>query len=118
MIKVATILAILLGLLHVWIMVLEVFLWNSPYGRKAFGMSHEKALATKVMAINQGVYNGFLAVGIFWGLLRSDVGVQMFFFVCIFIAGIVGALTASRKIIFVQTVPALLALITTYIAYN
>ncbi len=118
MATVAQILTLLLALLHVWIMILEMFLWTSSYGRKAFGMSLEKALATKVMAANQGLYNGFLAAGIFWGLSTGNLSVQTFFVICILVAGIFGSITASRKIIYVQALPALLTLIASYLAHN
>lgn len=118
MVTLAQVLTLLLGLLHVWIMILEMFLWTSSYGRKAFAMSLERAIATKVLAANQGLYNGFLAAGIFWGLSRGDVAVQAFFLVCILVAGIFGALTASKKIIFVQAIPALVTLVISFLAYH
>ena len=104
----------LIALLHVYILVLEMFLWDKPYGLKAFGNTPEKAQLTKVMAQNQGLYNGFLAAGLFWSLVAPAsyaVALANFFLACVFVAGIYGGLTASKKIIFIQAVPALLALL-------
>jgi putative membrane protein len=102
----------LIALLHVYIMVLEMFLWTTPRGRRAFGNSVEKAETTKVLAANQGLYNGFLAAGLFWGLSLGASGnpIKLFFLGCIVIAGIYGGVTASRKIIFIQALPAVIAL--------
>ena len=102
----------LIGLLHVYILVLEMFLWDKPAGLRAFGQTREAAAATKVLAANQGLYNGFLAAGLFWGLsLGADgTGVKLFFLCCVLIAGLYGAATASRKILFVQAVPAAVGL--------
>ena len=101
----ATIAVALLGALHVYILVLEMFLWTTPRGRKAFGLTPEFAEATKTLAANQGLYNGFLAAGLFWGLAAGP-AVQLFFAGCVLVAGLYGAATASRKILFVQAVPA------------
>lgn len=104
----------LIAVLHVYILVLEMFLWDKPYGLKAFGNSLEKAQLTKVLAQNQGLYNGFLAAGLFWSLLAPAtyaVALANFFLVCVLVAGIYGGLTASKKIIYIQAVPALIALI-------
>lgn len=105
-------LIVLIALQHVYILVLEMFLWDKPAGCKAFGHSLEKAKASKVLAANQGLYNGFLAAGLFWGLYlgEADIGVKIFFLGCIIIAGIYGGLTASRKIIFIQALPAAITL--------
>jgi len=102
----------IIALLHVYIVVLEMFLWEKPAGLRAFRNSPEKAAATRVLAANQGLYNGFLAAGLFWGLWLGDAGLhfKVFFLLCIAIAGVYGALTAARKIIFIQTVPAVIAL--------
>lgn len=102
-----------LALLHVYILVLEMFLWTSSRARAAFGTTEEFAVSTKAMAANQGLYNGFLAAGLLWGAFASDpIGfqVRVFFLVCVAVAGLYGAATASRKILFVQTVPALAVL--------
>jgi putative membrane protein len=100
----------LVGLLHVYILVLEMFLWTTPRGRKAFGTTPEFAAATRVLAANQGLYNGFLAAGLFWGLALgpAGLGVKLFFLGCVAVAGVFGAATASRRILFVQTLPAAL----------
>ena len=102
----------LVALIHVYIMVLEMFLWDKPYGLKAFGQGKEAAMASKVLAANQGLYNGFLAAGLFWGLsLGADgAGIKVFFLCCILVAGIYGAATANRKILFIQALPAALGL--------
>ncbi|MBX3695539.1 MAG: DUF1304 domain-containing protein [Steroidobacteraceae bacterium] len=102
----------LVALIHVYILVLEMFLWDRPAGLRAFGLTPERAAASKVLAANQGLYNGFLAAGLAWGLLLGERGtpVKLFFLGCIIIAGLYGAATASRKILFVQALPAALAL--------
>jgi putative membrane protein len=98
---------------HIYIMVLEMFLWTKPKGLKVFGNTKEKAEITKVLAANQGLYNGFLAAGLFWGLLHSNAmfghQIQLFFVCCVIVAAIYGGLTAKRSILVVQGVPALLA---------
>ena len=104
----------LIAILHVYILILEMFLWDKPYGLKAFGNTPEKAQLTKVMAQNQGLYNGFLAAGLFWSLLAPEtyaIALANFFLGCVLVAGIYGGLTASKKIIYIQAVPALLALL-------
>jgi putative membrane protein len=102
----------LIGLLHVYILVLEMFLWTSARARRAFGTTPEFAQATKVLAANQGLYNGFLAAGLFWGLSLGAAGwsVKVFFLLCVLVAGLYGAATASRRILFVQALPASLGL--------
>jgi putative membrane protein len=101
-----------IGLLHVYILILEMFLWDKPAGLRAFGQNAERAAATKVLAANQGLYNGFLAAGLFWGLLAGAQGtdIKVFFLSCVLIAGLYGAATASRKILFIQSVPATIGL--------
>ena len=104
----------LIAILHVYILILEMFLWDKPYGLKAFGNTPEKAQLTKVMAQNQGLYNGFLAAGLFWSLLAPEtyaLALANFFLGCVLVAGIYGGITASKKIIYIQAVPALLALL-------
>lgn len=100
------------ALLHLYFLVLEMFLWEKPAGLRAFRQTPEKAAATKVLAANQGLYNGFLAAGLGWGLILGDGGeaVKLFFLACVVIAGLFGAATASRKILFVQALPAALAI--------
>lgn len=108
----STIVISLIALVHVYILVLEMFLWDKPAGRKAFGHSLEKARESKVLAANQGLYNGFLAAGLFWGLWRGAGGfdIKVFFLACILVAGIYGGITAKRKILYIQAAPALLGL--------
>jgi putative membrane protein len=113
----ANVLVGLVALLHVYFLVLEMFLWDKPFGRKTFGLTQEFATASKVLAANQGLYNGFLAAGLAWGLaLGPDGGaVKVFFLVCVLVAGIFGAATVSRKILFVQALPAAVALAALYL---
>ncbi len=108
----------LVALVHVYILVLEMFLWDKPAGLRAFGQTREAAAASKVLAANQGLYNGFLAAGLFWGLLLGDDGtaVKVFFLSCVLIAGVYGAATASRKILFVQAVPAAIGLMLVFLS--
>jgi putative membrane protein len=102
----------LVALLHVYFLVLEMFLWDTAYGRRIFGMGPGKAATTKQLAMNQGLYNGFLAAGLIWGLVLGPAGlaIKVFFLACVIIAGVFGAFTASRKILWVQAVPAAIAL--------
>ena len=108
MLSVANILIGLIGLIHVYILVLEMFLWDKPMGLRAFGQTQAAATASKVLAANQGLYNGFLAAGLFWGLSLGDAGtsVKVFFLCCVLTAGIFGAATANQKILFIQAIPA------------
>jgi putative membrane protein len=101
----------LVALMHGYFLVLEMFLWDKPLGRKAFGTTQEFATASKTLAANQGLYNGFLAAGLLWGLFIGASPIQIFFLGCVIVAGIYGALTVSRKILFVQAVPAAVALL-------
>jgi putative membrane protein len=102
----------LVALLHVYFLVLEMFFWDKPLGRRVFRLAPEFATASRSLAANQGLYNGFLAAGLVWGMLPGEAAhsLKLFFLGCIIIAGIFGALTASRKIFFVQALPALLAM--------
>ena len=114
MTTVANVLVGLVALIHVYILVLEMFLWTTPEGRKAFGTTPEFAEASKVLAANQGLYNGFLAAGLIWGLLLGGTAgfhVKLFFLACVLIAGVYGAATASKRILYVQALPALLAIV-------
>lgn len=106
------------ALLHLLFLVLEMFLWTKPFGRKTFGLSSELAQATKGLAANQGLYNGFLAAGLLWGLLLGSAGfpVTVFFLVCVLIAGLFGAATAKRSILYVQALPAAVALALVFLA--
>jgi len=112
MIILTNILVGVVALLHVYFLVLEMFLWDKPFGLRTFGNTLEQASASKVLAMNQGLYNGFLAAGLIWGLCLGEAGtsVKIFFLVCIVVAGIFGGLTASRKILFVQALPAAITL--------
>lgn len=108
----ANIVVTLIAILHVYILVLEMFLWDKPMGLRAFDQTQQAATASKVLAANQGLYNGFLAVGLFWGLsLGADgASIKVFFLCCVLVAGVYGAATASRKILFIQAVPAAIGL--------
>ncbi len=114
MASVATVLVVLVALLHVWFLVLEMFLWTTPRGLRVFGQSLEKARSSAVLAANQGLYNGFLAAGLAWGLAYPDplpaLHIKSFFLACILVAGVYGAWSVNRKILFVQALPALAAL--------
>ncbi len=105
---IANIVVAFIALLHVYILVLEMFLWDKPAGLRAFGNTQEAATKTKVLAANQGLYNGFLAAGLFWGLSMGAAGnsVKIFFLLCVLIAGLYGAATANKKILFIQAIPA------------
>ncbi|WP_434586070.1 DUF1304 domain-containing protein [Klebsiella sp. R390] len=109
----ANTLIVIVAAIHIYILILEMFLWQSKTGRKAFNLSADFARDTRVMAANQGLYNGFLAAGLLWGLWRGEQGfeITIFFLTCVIIAGIFGAMTASRKILYVQALPAVVALI-------
>jgi putative membrane protein len=103
----------LVAALHVWFMILESVLWRRPYGLKTFKMDQAKADATAPLALNQGLYNGFLAAGLVWSLVAPEAmrfPLGIFFLACVAVAGVVGGITASRTIFFVQLAPALLAL--------
>ena len=112
MTTVANIVTAFVALLHIYILVLEMFLWDKPAGIKAFRLTPEFARQSKVLAANQGLYNGFLAAGLIWGLLLGEAGfsVKVFFLSCVLIAGLYGAATASRKILFIQALPAAVGL--------
>jgi putative membrane protein len=114
----ASVVTALVALIHLYILVLEMFLWDKPAGMKAFGLTPEKAAMTKVLAANQGLYNGFLAAGLIWALMLGADGtaVRLFFLACVLVAGLYGAATASRKILFVQALPAAVALALTALA--
>src|SRR5258705_8301527 len=105
MIWIANVLVALVAALHVYFLVLEMFLWTKPLGLKTFHNSPEKAADSAVLAANQGLYNGFLAAGLIWGLLHSAPGfalqIKVFFLLCVIVAGIYGAATVSRRILLV-----------------
>jgi len=116
--KVATALTALVAIEHVYILVLEMFLWTKPAGLRAFGLTPEFAEQTAVLAANQGLYNGFLAAGLIWALTKQEEGtsLRVFFLACVIVAGVFGAITAKPSILYVQAVPALLALVATLLA--
>jgi len=109
----ANIVIVIVALLHLYFLALEMFLWDKPAGLRAFGHTKEQAAVSKILAANQGLYNGFLAAGLFWGVSMGDAGfgVKVFFLSCILAAGLFGGATASRKILIVQALPAVIGLI-------
>jgi putative membrane protein len=108
---VAGILVALVALLHLYFLVLEMFFWTKPQGRAAFGTDAEFAEASKALAANQGLYNGFLVAGLVWGLVADKDDVQIFFLLCVIVAGAYGAATVNRRILVVQALPAAMALV-------
>ena len=120
MTAVATVLTALVALIHVYIVVLEMLLWDTPRGRAAFGTSRELAGQTKVLAANQGLYNGFLVAGLVLALVGPEqhrYAFAVFTLTCVVVAGIYGAATASRRILWVQALPAALALVAQVLAH-
>ncbi len=117
---IADLLVALVAVLHVYFLVLEMFLWTKPLGRKTFRTTPEKAQDSAVLAANQGLYNGFLAAGLIWGLVQAVPGfafqIKVFFLLCVIVAGVYGAATVSRRILYVQAAPAALALILLWLA--
>jgi putative membrane protein len=116
----AALLVTVVAALHVYFLVLEMVLWTRPLGLKTFRNTPEKARDTAVLAANQGLYNGFLAAGLIWGLLHPDpafgVQIKTFFLLCVIVAGGYGAYSVSRRILFVQAAPAALALLLVWLA--
>ena len=110
MLLLAQILVALVALLHVYILVLEMFLWTKPQGLRTFRNTPEKAETTRLLAANQGLYNGFLAAGLFWGLFTAQWNVVVFFLSCVIVAALYGAYSVNKRIFFVQGVPAIGAL--------
>jgi putative membrane protein len=116
---IASVLVAIVALLHVWFLVLEMFLWRKPLGLRTFGMTAEQAETTAVLAANQGLYNGFLAAGLAVGLIAAQPTAEyfsVFFLVCVIVAGVYGAATVSRRILIVQALPAALALAAVLVA--
>jgi putative membrane protein len=111
---------VLVAALHVYILILEMFLWRTPFGRRAFGTTVEVAESSAVLAANQGLYNGFLAAGLFWGLIAYGIvagrPVLTFFLACVIVAGVYGGATVNRRILFVQAAPAALAALLVWLA--
>ena len=114
---VAAVLVLLVALLHLSFLVLEMFLWTKPQGRAAFGTDADFAEASKTLAANQGLYNGFLAAGLVWGVLADQYDVQVFFLACVIVAGVYGAITVNRRILLVQALPAAVALLFVVLAH-
>ena len=118
MTPIANVLTGLVALAHVGILVLEMFLWDHPVGRRIFAMTPEVSASSKVLAMNQGLYNGFLAAGLLWSLVAAHDGfmIALYFLTCVFVAGVFGAATANRKILYVQALPALIAIVLLHVA--
>jgi putative membrane protein len=115
---IANALTVVVGILHVYFLVLEMFLWTKPAGRRVFRTTPEFAQASAKLAANQGLYNGFLAAGLLWGVSLGAAGfsIRLFFLACVVVAGVFGAATVNRRILFVQAVPAAIAAVLTVIA--
>jgi putative membrane protein len=111
---IANIVIAIIALMHVWFLILEMFLWDKPTGRRAFGLTPEFATQSKVLAANQGLYNGFLSAGLLWGLILGNgaegMHVKIFFLSCVLVAGLYGGFTATRKVLWIQATPALIGL--------
>ena len=107
---IASVLVAVVASLHAWFLVLEMFLWTKPAGLKTFRNTPEKAETTRVLAANQGLYNGFLAAGLLWGLVTAQWNVVVFFLLCVVVAALYGAWSVSRRIFYVQGLPAIAAL--------
>lgn len=115
---IGSILTGVVALIHICIVILEMALWDKPQGMKAFGTTPAFAAESKTLAANQGLYNGFLVAGLLWGILLGEAGdpIKIFFLLCVAVAGVFGAVTVGRKILFVQTIPAVIALIGVWLA--
>lgn len=122
---VAVVAVLLVAALHAYFMLLEMAFWTKPLGRKAFGLTPEFATQTKALAANQGLYNGFLVAGLVWGAIAggadsgtgpSGFSIKCFFLICVIVAGVFGAATVGRKILFVQAVPGAVALVLVWLA--
>jgi putative membrane protein len=116
MLLVANLLVGIVAILHLGFLVLEMFYWDRPLGRRIFRTTPEFSKASAVLAANQGLYNGFLAAGLIWGLVTGQVSVILFFLLCVIVAGIYGGFTAGRTILYIQALPAVLALIAVYLS--
>ena len=114
----ANVAVVLVAVLHVYFLVLEMFLWKRPLGRRIFRLTPELAEATASLAANQGLYNGFLAAGLLWGISLGPDGfpIRVFFLICVIVAGVFGAATANRRILWVQALPGAIALALTLLA--
>lgn len=109
--QIANIITLFVAVFHIGILILEMFFWNHPIGHRVFAMTAEVAESSTVLAMNQGLYNGFLAAGLFWGLLTSRTDVKVFFLCCVVVAGIFGGITSNPSIVLKQAVPAFIALL-------
>ena len=112
----SSILVLLVAILHIYFLVLEMFLWDHPIGYKTFATTPDFAAASAALAMNQGLYNGFLAAGLIFGLIKKNLSFKVFFLSCVIVAGIFGALTIKISILFIQAAPALFALILVLLA--
>lgn len=112
----AALAVIIVALLHFGFLALEMFYWDHPVGQKVFSMTPQQSAETAALAANQGLYNGFLAIGLLWGVIARKTDVVIFFLLCVLAAGIFGAVTAKPTILFIQAVPAALALLLTMVA--
>lgn len=117
MVIIAEIFVCIVALLHGYFLILEMFLWDKPIGLKVFGHTKEKASVTKILAANQGLYNGFISAGLLWGVIYEPTGYEfkLFFLTCVIVAGVFGSLTASRKILYIQAVPGLIGLLLVFL---
>ena len=113
---VADIVVGLVAALHLYFLVLEMFLWDTPTGRRTFGLEPAFATESKTLAANQGLYNGFLAAGLVWGLVSDQTDAKLFFLACVIVAGAYGAATVSSRILFVQALPALVGFVLVLLA--
>ncbi len=113
---IANIVIAIVAILHIGFLILEMFLWTKPFGLKTFNMTKEVAASSAALAANQGLYNGFLAAGLFWGIFSGMDSVKIFFLVCVLIAGIYGGLTAKRSILYMQALPGLIGLILVFLS--
>jgi putative membrane protein len=116
----SAVIAGLVAALHVYFLVLEMFLWTGPVGQRVFGRTAAEQETSKVLAANQGLYNGFLAAGLVWSIIGGsnlEFSVRMFFLGCVVLAGVYGGLTAARRILFVQACPAVLGMAVTWLSH-
>ena len=113
---IASILVLFVAVSHIGILILEMFLWDHDIGRKIFSMTAEQSATSAVLAMNQGLYNGFLAVGLLWGFVSNRFDIKVFFLGCVIVAGVFGAVTAQGSILFTQGMPAAIALLAVYLA--
>ncbi|HID81850.1 MAG TPA: DUF1304 domain-containing protein [Chromatiales bacterium] len=111
---------VVVALLHILFLILEMFLWTKPTGRRIFGLSAEMAKSTAALAANQGLYNGFLAAGLIWGIALGAAGfhIKIFFLGCVIVAGIFGGFTAKKSILWIQALPGIIAIVLVLFANN